>query len=252
MILANLPIECKTIVKLHLETKKLRSYTANDYEAVDKYLISLCELSGIKKPSKEVRIGILGFLKEAYADFSLEEIKRAILMAYKFELDIDDINPYGGLTAIWLGKILNAYKKVKNKELQEYNKRKEKLELESKMQISGQDADQIMRQAVISHYTQFFKNGVLIDFGNSLYNYLVKRKLIDLTPEQKKELMIGAMEVLKIRSMNATPDNPFERILKSMRGDIPENIVIQEAKTLAVRNFFKEIHSSNKDISKVL
>ena len=192
MILAALQIENKKYIPLHFEHKKIKNFNEGDYKNLYIYLVKLCEISGVTKPSGEVLKSIVIFLKETYGDFSQKEIETAFSMAFSFKLDLDDISNYGNINVIWISKILNAYKIKRDKALIEYEVKKRAIEFEKSQEKTQEEVDQYMAKATIVNFEKYKETKVFSDLGNSTYNFLSRSKLLILTDEQKKLLMLEA------------------------------------------------------------
>ena len=244
--------ENKKYIPLHFEHKKIKNFNEGDYKNLYIYLVKLCEISGVTKPSGEVLKSIVIFLKESYGDFSQKEIETAFSMAFSFKLDLDDISNYGNINVIWISKILNAYKIKRDKALIEYEVKKRAIEFEKSQEKTQAEVDQYMAKATIVNFEKYKETKVFSDLGNSTYNFLSRSKLLILTDEQKKLLMLEANKRLLDNSLNVNKENVFIRAVTSLKNGIPEHASRTVARDCAVEQKFQEWIEKNVDPKKLL
>lgn len=254
--LGNIPSYERKLSELNLSSKKISNFDAKDYQKLYLYLISLSKISGIKEPpDKDVLMNITGFLKENFSDFSQEEIEKAFSMAFAGKLPSlrsEDIQNYGNLTPIWFGNILNSFKELRSKELTKFYQEVSRLEREKKREISEIEADNIMATSIILHYDKFLKENIVVDFGNSMYNWLTKKTILNLSIETKHKLLDEAKKNLMDKSLDKSNTNPFDRVLNSLKEGLPENLAKSEAMTLAVKYFFSDLKENKTDVKLLL
>jgi hypothetical protein len=254
--LSNLPSTERKLAELNLSTKKIAKFDKSDYQKLYLYLVGLSKVSGIKEPpDKDVLMTITGFLKENFYDFSQEEIEKSFNMAFAHKLpDLknEDIQNYGVLTPIWFGKILNSYKTLRSKELIRFNTEFQRLEREKQREISEIESDKIMANSILVHYEKFVQENIVVDFGNSMYNWLTKKAILNLNVETKHKLLNEAKKNLMDKSLDKSNTNPFDRVVSSMKNGMPEDVAKSEAMTLGVKYFFKDIKENKTDFKLLL
>ncbi len=252
MIFQTLRPESRKYIPIHFEYKKIKNYNEEDYKSLYIYLVKLCQISGVQKPTNDILKSIVIFLKEAYSDFSQKEIETSFTMALSYQLDIDDLNNYGTMNVIWISKILQAYKINRSKALIEYEIKKRDIDLEKSQEKTQEEVDQYMAKATIVNFEKYKETKVFSDLGNSTYNFLSRSKLLILTDEQKKLLMLEANKRLLDNSLNVNKENVFIRSVMSLKGGIPEHASRTVARDCAVERKFQEWIEKNVDPKKLL
>lgn len=223
-----------------LTPKKVSKFTEQDYQSLYKFLIGLCKVSGIEAPDDVVLKVCVQFIRENFFDFSKEEIEKAFNLLYSQKLPVDDANHYGKLSIPWIGKVLNAYKDLRAKELIEYNRISERIKNERSRDVSQKEADKIMAEAIVSHYENFKETNKFFDLGNSVYNWLESKMLISYSVEQKKFLMKEARKLITDKQASVDNTDLFSRAVSFKEGDF-ESLVKSEAKTLGVIKYFENL-----------
>ena len=209
-------------------------------------------MSGVTKPTNEVLKSIVIFLKESYGDFSQKEIEKAFSMAFSYQLPIDDLNNYGNINVIWISKILQAYKINRSKALIDYEVKKREIEFEKSQEKSQEEVDQYMAKATIINFEKYKETKEFSDLGNSTYNFLSRAKLLILTDEQKKLLMLEANKRLLDNSLNVNKENVFIRAVMSLKDGIPEHASRTVARDCAVEWKFQEWIQNNIDLKELM
>lgn len=85
----------------------------------------------------------------------------------------------------YLSKIMNAYRRYKSPKICDYNS----LNLDSIKQTipDNKQREQINRQNAINCFERYVLKGVIFDPGGTVFNFLSKKKVIKLTPEQVEQ-----------------------------------------------------------------
>ena len=105
-----------------------------------------------------------------------------------------------------------------------------------------------MAIAVVEQYSEFIESGLVVDFGNSIYNWLTKKKFIELSDKQKINIFEEAKKILLNKSLDKSSTNPFDRVVNSLKDGLPENLAKSEAMTLAVKYYFKTLSENKTNI----
>ena len=242
-----LPTEDRKFIQIHSSAKKIQSFTSEDFKELYLYLVYICEISGITKPTNNILKYTAEYLRDDYKELALDDVKLAFKMAFSYKLDIDDLNNYGTLNIIWVGKILQSYIVQRNKSITNFELEKYKLDFEKSLEISDVEIDDIMATSVVKNYTIWKTTNDFSDLGNSTYNFLLRKKIIDFDNETKHKLMVLAKEKIKTDSMNPNI-SLFMRSVISLKNDIPLDTIKIVAKDLCVIEFFKKVSITNDDI----
>ena len=250
MIFQSLLPESRKFAVLNFEHKKIKNFNEGDYKNLYIYLVKLCEMSGITKPTNEALKSIVIFLKENYGNFSQVEVETAFSMAFAFKLDIEDINNYGSLSVIWISKILNAYKIKRDKALIEYEVKKREIDFEKSQEKSQEEIDSYMATATLSNFEKYKENKDFSDMGSSIFNTLSRFGLIKLTDEEKVNLMKRARQSILKRSQGE--DTGLKRIVTSLTKGTPDEMERFEARDIAVVDLFDKWIKKNVDPKELL
>jgi hypothetical protein len=244
------------MVKFHIEEKAIKHFEASDFKKLDDYLLGWAKFTGITPaPDKQTRDMLIVFLQKNFAYFTLQEMTNAFNLAIARKLPIKDINHYNQLSGQWVSQILQSYQIERNKALSKYNDELAKLELENGSEISEEEQDKIMDQAIKSAYKKYKDSPSegLVDMGNSMYNYMERKGIINLSVSEKNELLSKAknqvIRNLQLRKMQASSIKKLDtqKIIDSVvQGKGTE--AQREAKRMAVQQEFDELIKEDKSI----
>lgn len=252
MIFQSLPTETRKFAVLNFEHKKIKNFNEGDYKNLYIYLVKLCEMSGITKPTNEALKSIVIFLKENYGNFSQVEVETAFSMAFAFKLDLEDVNNYGSLSVIWISKILNAYKIKRDKALVEYEVKKREIDFEKSQEKSQEEIDSYMATATLSNFEKYKETKKFSDLGNSIFNFASRVKILILSDEEKQQLMVDANKRLLDNSLSTDKENVFVRALSSLKDGIPIDKARVVARDIAVEKLFDKWIESKVDPKELL
>jgi len=250
LILVGLQIEHKKYIPLHFEHKKIKNFNEEDYKNLYKYLVKLCQISGVQKPENEALKSVIVFLKETYSDFSKNEIETAFNMAFSYQLEISDLNNYGTLNVIWISKILNAYKLKRDRALIEFEKKRRELEFEKSQEKTQAEIDEFMRKACMENFDKYKLTKDFSDMGSSIFNTLSRFGLIKLTDEEKVNLMKRARQSILKRSQGE--ETGLKRIVTSLTKGTHADMERFEARDIAVTDFFDKLIKDGVELKNLL
>jgi hypothetical protein len=245
-----LQIEHKKYIPLHFEHKKIKNFNEEDYKNLYKYLVKLCQISGVQKPENEALKSVIVFLKETYSDFSKNEIETAFNMAFSYQLEISDLNNYGTLNVIWISKILNAYKLKRDRALIEFEKKRRELEFEKSQEKTQAEIDSYMATATLANFEKYKETKDFSDMGSSIFNTLSRFGLIVLSDDEKIHLMKRARQSILKRSQGE--DTGLKRIVTSLTKGTPAEMERYEARDIAVVDLFDKWIEKNVDPKELL
>lgn len=258
-VLTNLPTEKKRFLPVHFQYEKIGSYKdQNGYndkkcQEVYKCLIDICALCGVSKPLKETLKLITSFLIDEWGDFSIQEISIAFKMAYTYKLDVEDLNNYGTINVIWIARILKAYRDKRESDLKSYELEKRKvIEQQSKVEPTQEDQNKIMATAVMIAFDTYKNTNEFSDIGNSIFKFLAKQGNISLTQDEQIELMAKAEQSLKQKSMSDKYKNSINRVLDSLKDEIPAFKQKMEARDIAVTMYFDRLIENKVEVKDLM
>lgn len=135
---------------------------------------------GISEKTSEKEIILNAqFIKENYGSLNIIDLKEAIKMSATEQLETD-IQHFGKLSPLYIGKILNAYKKKRSSIIVDINQKVAKIEIEANKKIpSAEERLKIMKTIIYNAWKEVVVDGkVYYDFGDSVYNYIKEKKLM--------------------------------------------------------------------------
>jgi len=144
------------------------------------------------------------FIKENFGALNLYDLQQAIKMSATEKLG--DIQHYGKLSPLFIGKILNSYKSKRseiivtiNQEIKKINNSKPKLPPSQEESISNMKI--ILKSAWETVNTE---KQTYLDFGDCVYNFIKKYKLVSVNKELVGEAMIYAEKEIKSEKNKST------------------------------------------------
>jgi hypothetical protein len=259
LILANIPSKERKLIVLYLDTKKIRNYNPEEHSKFHDFIKMICRNSGIKEMevnnnTHTLQIDLIhSFLRENFADFSAEEIKKAFDMAFAQIFTEIDVNHYGMPTPLWFGRILSAYKQKLNLELIKFTRQIEKSNLLSEPEISEIESDNIMALSIIESFNDYKLNKTIGDSGNAKFNFLSKKGFIVLSEKQKQDLMIRAEKSILDNSLLPKSERTiFMTVVDSLKGGLPADKLRIEARKISLRDYYDLIISNKDNINQIL
>lgn len=119
------------------------------------------------------------FIKENFGKLNLVDIKEAIRLSTTDQLNVD-VNPYGKLSPLYIGKILNAYKTKRSTVIVETNQKLLNIENEkSKPMPSKTERKKSIEIILIDAWNIVnTKKETYYDFGDTIYNIIRLNKLV--------------------------------------------------------------------------
>lgn len=258
-ILATLSKTENEIVQAHYSSKCIKEYTAEDFKAFDKFLLTLSKFTGIDPvPDEDTRDAMMAFMVENFGLFTLPEIKKAFNMALAFKLDMpnSEVHNYNRLSAQWIGGVLNAYQNKRNETLMKHHRESNKNIQEP--EVTQEQIDEKIKQGIIEAYDNYVYNPEeeIIDVKNVMYRYLERKNIIQLDDVEKTKLMDSAMRNLREKY---SQEKAKSDVIKAM--EISTKIealkqdrspVRSEARRLAIQQFFYKLLTEHKHIKELL
>lgn len=252
--------ETKTIVKATF-SDKIRDLGEEGWQSVYVVLLKWCKFLGIKEaPDKEEMKLILFFIKQHFAEFTLDEIVNAFNLAVARKLDIDP-NHYQNFSSLYVGGILNAYKEHRGKHIVSYRQEVEKIEREAQDKANKPSAEELHEMRVNSLLTiwETFRDGDEEEVEwqvHVYYDILVEAGLINLTKEQKADILQRAKSICKQEALTQVK-NEFtrKRIIKAITehsSKTPEERVLTKCKLLVVQELFEKLVRDGLDLGELL
>lgn len=248
------------MVKFHIEEKAIKHFLAEDFKKLDDYLLGWAKFTGITPaPDKKTRDMLIVFITKNFGYFTLHEMTNAFNMAIAGKLPIKDINNYNKLSGQWVSGILNAYQIERNKAMTKYNDEISRVTLIEKGERPESEQDAIMVDAIIRAYNNFLDNPdeEVIDLGNSMYNFLERKGIVNLSVSEKEDLLLIATNQVKMKlsakkqSVSAVKAMGIQNLIDAtIEGKGSE--AQREAKRMVVQNAFYDLKNRNRTIEEYL
>jgi len=202
-------------------------------------LIIIAHTLGItKETQKEVWEITLAMLSNHFSDFSIREIRYAFELAIARKLEVD-LSHYNTFTPQYLSDLLIAYKQYRTKA--EIALKKEIEKNAEPKPISDDEKKQFGKNALIHSYNEYKKSGEIMNYGDSVYSYMIEEKIISLSLEDKMKLMVDAKEELR---KNPDVYNTKKSVILNYINAIDDmgrdekGFITKKAKEIAIRRFF--------------
>lgn len=158
------------------------------------------------------------FIKENYGTLNTTDIKEAIKMSATEQFD-KDIEHFGKLSPLYIGKILNAYKSKRSSIIVEVNQQVAKIEAEANKKPPSKEEMLNNTKFILNDAWQTVnkKNKTYYDFGDCVYNFIKEHKLVkidNLIIERAKEYAKKNVKQEKANSSISSVINnmPFKKV----------------------------------------
>jgi len=140
---------------------------------------------GVPKTDVAEELAIItDFIYKNFGFLTLAELELAINLSVLRKLD--DVDFYGSFSAIYVGKVLDAYLYYRKKTMSEAIRRRDKhnyAQIESQNKPSPKDESEMTKDIVLDFYNQYKKEGKITDILNICWFFFRKQKW--LTPSRK-------------------------------------------------------------------
>jgi len=197
-----------------MHEKRISDFEREDFEQLHILLLKWSSFLGIKEvPSDENMFNMVFFIKENFDNFTLAMVKDAFTKAIARKLP--NVNPehYQNFSPLYVGGILTAYYNYTERARKAYIAASSKVE-EDQFKVSESDAEKGMPELVASLVEDPERIGVS---GEVVYDYLVKLELLELSNEEKKEIMGKAkVEALQRAKTTLKKGVKLNKLLKSI------------------------------------
>ncbi len=144
------------------------------------------------------------FIKENFGALNLYDIKEAMKMSATEKLG--DIEHYGKLSPLFIGKILNAYKSKRSEVIVTINQQVQKINF-SKENKKPTEKESITNMKIILQSawdTVNVEKRTYLDFGDCVYNFIKKYKLVTVNDKLVGEAMKYAEAKIREEKHNSS------------------------------------------------
>ena len=216
-----------------------------------------CKFLGIKEaPDQEDMKMILFFMKKNYGELTLDEIVNAFNLAVAHKLSVDP-NHYQNFSPLYVSGILNAYKEYKTSHWGQYSIKKDEHEsklLTEKNKPSDEELKRLKINSLLAIWDDF-KTGEDEEVSwqvHVYYDLLTDANLINLSSDEKKEILGRAKQLLKQEGQRDVK-NEFTRkqIIDEVNkhsAKTPATSVLNRCKLLATQKLFENLVANGLDL----
>jgi hypothetical protein len=199
-LITNLPKQNVSIYDAYKKSIRIMDFTTqqqmnNLVEALGKWSFYL----GISDKINEKDLILNAqFIKENFGTLNLTDINYAIKMCTAQELD-DNIEHFGKLSPLYIGKVLNSYKSKRNAIITEINRKVATLDFNLNIKIPSKEQRLSFLKNIIHNAWETVnkENKIYIDFGDCIYLIIKEKKLIKVN-----ETLINDANEYAIKQIN--------------------------------------------------
>lgn len=221
-----------TIYEAHTKEKKFKDYKSNkEINEITKSIGLLCAYVGYEAEKDELVLMNL-FVRNTFPRYNLTDLKQAIERYTRGDTNVKD---HYKVTAMFLGKILNAYKPYKGGVITKINN---KISDHNKMlplpKPSPEESLKLFIELLRNAHMEAIK-GIFMDGGSIVYKHLKNHNLIDFSEAGVKEANDYAKKQLGFKRKQSV----FHAVIKS--DPIPK----EKSKAYKIQMLMRE-HAVNK------
>jgi len=193
----------KTTVKIYdayKSMKRIQDFSSNNemnqlVETIGQWAFYL----GLSQKTSDKEIILLAqFIKENYGTFNLTDIQEAVKMSATDKLGIE-VEHYGNISPSYISKILNAYKGKRGAIIVNTNQKigEAQRKLDVKIPTKQESIDNMKLIISGAWETVHSQKEVYQDFGDCIYNFIKKNKLIVVNDKLVQDSMSYAKKVIQ-------------------------------------------------------
>lgn len=250
LIIQKLTSQEQKIVLASFE-KLIKDFKNEDFKALHKLLLKWGKFIGLKEaPDDEQMFMLVVFVKENFTNLSLAEITNAFNLAISGTLNIN-VEHYNSFSPIYVSKIFNAYLEHKKEVMYKVHKLEDEMaQKEREKPLTPEQLEQKNKENAIMVFTQYQAEKTIPDYGYVIYDYLIEKKLIKFSKEEKTEILAEAKRTAisdgeRHLTTNATPEIKHqirESIMNVNKHDSKRSeIVIKYCKHIGLKRYFDSL-----------
>jgi hypothetical protein len=198
------------------------------------------------EPTDTELIVICQFVYDNFKNYTLEDIKLAMNWAISGKTEVGFVTQKT-ISSYYVSRALNAYDALKrqlyNKLMEERSNHLRKLEADTKAEFTPEQKAENFKSLILELFDSYQKGGFFIDYGDMVYNWLKKTRIITITNELVNEAVkYGKDQFLEERKKEAE-----KRILKAIEPSSRDYREKKLARHYIVLHFFK-----NTDLQQII
>lgn len=249
----------RAMYEIYFQTSKISTYRNQDFDVLKKKLYSWAKFIGIREAPEASQIAsLILYLKRNHSDLSHEEIGIAFEMALARTLEVE-IEHYQSFDALYLSRIVTAYKEYRNMVINTAMVKKRAEDVEGPKPKTLEEVLQENKGYSMKAFEEFLMKGKFPDLGGVVAEFLVKIGVMRNTTDQIKEFKRIATEnyceSLKIDRETAKENEGakfgviLERIKSGEANMSDKKIILMKAMKLALNYFFEDCKENRIDLS---
>ncbi|PSG90889.1 hypothetical protein [Aurantibacter aestuarii] len=236
--------------KKTIEFVKLRDLPEQTFKnGLALLFVRIVNLLGIKNPLEKVNIDdIKTLINMRFLNLSLEEIDYAFKLE-RFGVLTPKTQHYQNFNASYVSEVLTKYKEwLKQTRV---NNNLQIAPVEKQKELTQDEKDLIMYQAVLDCFENYKSNGTIIGISSHIYQHLCDINVVSFSDQQKKQKYKVAKDFLyKEAGLNKSY---FKKVkdLKFLQKN-ENTLVIDQAKKMLLEDFFNKLIAKNTHIKQFL
>lgn len=231
--------------------KKIKDFNSKEELAlVNALIIRWATYIGIKQPDKTETNVLANFIKDEFPNLSAFDIKEAIDLLVKQELETD-ANPYGMLSVIYVSKVLKAYQIHRARVVFKVQEKLDKIEQDTV--IPPTDAERLQNFKLLLKMAKetASKGENYYDAGDILYYFFWKNNLV--TKPMPEELISASLNYGERMFSSKAQNTALKNVINGVGFTklVRKDIVNRYAREYAVNNWLKnaDINTITKKLS---
>lgn len=226
-------------IALTYSDKQIRYYDREDMTKLVEVMAKWRVLLGVSSDStQEELILICQFLYDNFKNYTLADIKLAMNWVISGKIDIGFVSQKN-ISSYYVSKALNAYdeekRKLYNKLIEQKNNYQKKLEMETKPNFSPEEKANNFKKLILELYDSYQKGAFFLDFGDSIYNWIKRSKVIPLT----QVLVDAAVKYGKDQFLEERKEEAKKRLVKAIEPESREYREKKLARHYIILEYFK-------------
>lgn len=170
--------EQKNCIKAFEFKKKIKDFDNNEIGNLIDVLGKWRFYLGVSKDATAEEFMVLtDYIKKNHANLTLDEIHLMIDLSLKSRLNVE-VRLFGNFSPLYVSQIINAYHEYKASLLEDVNRKvhDNEIKLLSQKTFTPQDDMNITTEIIIDEYNHFKEHGVVKDYMNIVYDFMLKSK----------------------------------------------------------------------------
>ena len=220
-------------LKAYPDQEKLNSLIITGLVPFISGLLSLTDETSAKRLEMA-----LPAIKEHCWSMGFAEIKKMFEMYADGKLSIQPMPNY--FDRILFGKIVQSYKDIKPV----------KKQVVQEKEMSQQEKDKIVFLGAVNCFDSFVQDGYIINGYVWVYDHLDGLKLLNYTPQEKRDVMPVARE--RLIEDEKTSRTSYQQFMKDLENGRKQQAIINKAKVMLLERYFAKLHTKKEHIKDYL